>query len=209
VRDYLQWHDEYREPGSPLRRRLDVVIRLLGDAVDRLPAVPIRVISVCAGQGADVLFVAEHHRRGGDLVGRLVELDGRNAAVARQQVERIGADALEVIEADAGGTDAYVGAVPADLLVVCGVFGNITIVAIERTIRALPSLCAPGARAVWTRHPRRPEVLDAIRGWLAEAGFENEELVVPDDAAFGVGSAHLIGPPTAFAPGQRLFDFVR
>ena len=111
--------------------------------------------------------------------------------------------------ADAGTTDAYEGAVPADLVVACGIFGNVSLDDIERTIRALPSLCAPGAWVVWTRHPREPGVLPAIAEWFEASGFERQALVVDDDAWFGVGLHRLAAEPAPYTPGQQLFTFVR
>ncbi len=209
MRDYLDWHDEYDQPGSPLHRRLQVVVELLGHTLDQLPPGPVRLISMCAGQAADVLSVAEHHPRGRDLHGRLVELDPRNVEVARARIDALGLDGLEVVEADAGWSDAYAGATPADLVLACGVFGNITDGDIDSTIAFLPSLCAAGGHVVWTRHPRAPEVIDRIEADLRSAGFDTDVLVIADDRTFGVGAAHLQGPPAPFATGVRLFEFVR
>ena len=113
-----------------------------------------RFVSLCAGQGADLLAVAEHHPRGRDLHGRLVELDPRNVAVARGRIEELGLEGWEVVEADAGRSDAYAGAVPADLVVACGIFGNITDADIEAhhrvpavALRARqPTSCGPATR---------------------------------------------------------------
>jgi hypothetical protein len=209
VRDYLDWHDDYEKPGTPLHQRLQVVIELLEAAFDASPPGPIQLLSLCAGQGADVLGAAERHPRGGDLVGTLVELDPRNVEIARQRIDGLGLDRLTVVEADAGWSDPYEAAVPADVVVACGIFGNISDADIERTIRFLPALCAPGARALWTRHPREPKVFEDLQGWFVEAGFEHLRVVVDDDGHWGVGSARLTGSPAPFRPGEHLFDFVR
>jgi hypothetical protein len=209
VRDYLDWHDAYDEPGSSLHRRLQVVIELLGRALDSQPPGGVRFVSLCAGQGADVLAVAEHHPRGRDLHGRLVELDPRNVAVARGRIEELGLEGWEVVEADAGKSDAYAGAVPADLVVACGIFGNITDADIEGTISFLPSLCAPGAHVLWTRHPRVAGVIESIEAWLRVAGFASDTVVLADDLTYGVGAAHLVEAPRPFEAGVHLFDFVR
>lgn len=209
LRDYHDWHDDYLRPGTSLHRRLQVVIDLLGKALDALPGGPVRIVSLCAGQGADVLTVAEQHPRGRDLTGRLVELDPRNVAAAQERVAASGLRGIEVLEADAGVSDAYAGAVPADLVVACGIFGNIPLDDIERTIRFLPSLCAPRARVVWTRHPREAGVIDSIEAWLDDAGFARDALVIADDATYGVGSAHLVGDPAPFSAGEQLFTFIR
>lgn len=209
MRDYVAWHDAYAEPGSPLHRRLQVVIELIGVALDGTPAGPYRFVSLCAGQGHDVLTVAAKHPRGADLVGRLVELDPVNAAAASARIEELGLAGIEVRAADAGNTDACAGAVPADLVVACGIFGNISLDDIERTVRALPSLCAPGGWVVWTRHPREAGVLERLEGWFDAAGFERQALVVDPGQEFAVGLHRLARDPAPFAPGRTLFTFVR
>jgi hypothetical protein len=69
-----------------------------------------------------------------------------------------GLDGVEVLQADAGITDVCVGAVPAQLVVACGIFGNIVVSDIQATVAALPSLCAPGALVLWTRHRGPPDL---------------------------------------------------
>jgi hypothetical protein len=208
LRDYVAWHDGYAEPGSPLHLRLIVVQSLIAEALDHLPPGPVRVVSICAGQGHDILTVARRQRRA-DLKGCLVELDPTNAAAARRAIDAGGLDGFEVVEADAGSSDAYAGAVPADLVLACGVFGNISHDDIEATVRFLPALCAPGAWVIWTRHARDPAVIAALEGWLVDAGFEPRQVVIPADRSFGVGAARLAIPPRPFRPGRRLFTFVR
>jgi hypothetical protein len=209
MRDYVAWHEAYATPGSPLHRRLQVVVERIGTALDGSPPGPIRFVSLCAGQGHDVLGVASTHPRGADLVGRLVELDPTNAAAAAARVDELGLDGIEVRCADAGSTHACSGAVPTDLIVACGIFGNVSDADIEQTIRTLPSLCARGAWVVWTRHPREPGVIAAIEGWFEAAGFEGHALVVDEEAGFGVGLHRFVGAPVPYERGARLFRFLR
>ncbi|HEY8545827.1 MAG TPA: hypothetical protein VIL36_12295, partial [Acidimicrobiales bacterium] len=64
MRDWVRWHDAYDDPGSALRRRLDVVRRLVADALDQAPrGRPLRLVSVCAGQRHDVVGALAHHPR--------------------------------------------------------------------------------------------------------------------------------------------------
>ena len=55
-----------------------------------------RAISVCAGQGTDLLGVLADHPRAGDVRGRLVELDPRNTAAiaAPPGIEVVTGDAV-------------------------------------------------------------------------------------------------------------------
>ncbi len=209
LRDYVAWHNAYDRPGSRLHLRLLAVRDLLGHALDELPPGPIRVISLCAGQGHDVITVARRHRRGGDLTGRLVEQNPHNVRVARDAIAAAGLEGLEVVEEDAGLSDAYAGAGRADLLLICGVLGNIPDEEVERTIRFLPRLCAEGAWVIWTRHPRPEGVVERVEGRLADAGFERRALVLPNEVLFSAGASQLVGRPQPFEPGVQLFEFRR
>src|SRR5262245_65976246 len=81
--DWQAWHAPYDEPGSPLARRLAIVQRRIREAVDAAPSGPLRVVSMCAGQGRDLIGALRDHPRRHDLVARLVELDASIAETAR------------------------------------------------------------------------------------------------------------------------------
>jgi hypothetical protein len=205
-RDWLAWHAPYDDPSSRLAKRLAVVRRRVAEALDRAPAGPIRVVSVCAGQGRDLLGVLATHPRRRDVRARLVELDPRNAGPAREAAaEHPG---VEVLEADASLTDAYAGAVPADLVLVCGVFGNITDEDIQRVIRHLSMLCAAGATVIWTRHRYAPDRVPDICTWFETSGFAEVSVDSPESEFFAVGVHRLRGQPARLEPGIRLFRFV-
>lgn len=214
-RDWYAWHRPYEVEGSALAVRLRLVQAYLRRALDEAPAGTVRLISCCAGQGLDVLGVLAEHPRADDVAARLVELDPRNTARSRELAAGVGLDrpgrtaGLEIVTGDAATTDAYAGSVPADVLVWCGVFGNVTAADLERTIRLLPSLAAPGASVIWTRHRRAPDLSGDVRRWFAEAGFDELGFVGPDEHEYvGVGLHRLAGRPQPFEPGVRLFDFV-
>jgi hypothetical protein len=207
--DWVEWHRDYDDPGSLLSRRGELVQGHLRAELERAPAGPVRLISLCAGQGRDVIGVLTGHPRRDDVHARLVELDGRNVALARQAARAAGLPGVEVLQADAGSTDACAGAVPAQIVLACGVFGNITDADIQATVAALPSLCAPGALVLWTRHRRPPDLTPAIRSWFGEAGFREEAFRTSQDGFMSVGAHRLAGEPTALALGQRLFTFGR
>jgi hypothetical protein len=95
--------------------------------------------------------------------------------------------------------------VPANIALFCGVFGNITNEDIARTVRALPTLLAPGGEVLWTRHRNEPDLTPAIRDWFVEAGFE-EMAFFPD--TFAVGTHRLTTTPASFEAGVTLFEFV-
>jgi hypothetical protein len=205
--DWVEWHRGYDDPRSLLSRRLERVQGHLRAELDRAPAGDIRLISLCAGQGRDVIGVLAGHPRRDDVRARLVELDERNASVARQSARAAGLDGVEVLQADAGNTDACAGAVPAQIVVACGIFGNISEAGIRATVAALPGLCAPGALVVWTRNRRAPDLVPAIQSWFSQAGFREVALDTSEDGFMAVGAHRLAGEPAALVPGRRLFTF--
>jgi hypothetical protein len=141
--DWASWHAQYEDPSSPLSQRLAAVQQQITLALDRAAPGPLRLLSLCAGKGRDVLPVLATHPRGRDVRGRLVELDPDLASAARASAP----PSVEVLEADAGTTAASAGAVPADLLLLCGIFGNVPDEDVARTVAAVPSLLPPAARS--------------------------------------------------------------
>ena len=208
TRDWQAWHAAYDDAGSPLARRLAIVQRRIREAVDAAPAGPLRAVSVCAGQGRDLIGALRDHPRRHDVAARLVELDDRNVEAARAAAREAGLDGVQVVAADAGTSDAYAGAVPADLVLVCGVFGNVTNADVAHVIRRLPELCASGATALWTRHRLAPDLTPAIRGWFGRAGFAEIGFDAPEGAVFSVGANRLRGNPRPLERGVQLFRFV-
>ena len=206
--DWVAWHQAYDAPGSPLARRLELVQDRLRVALDRAPAGPVQLLSLCAGQGRDVLGVLATHPRRADVSARLVELNPALADVARATAGAQHLDA-DVRVADAGLTDGYVGAVPAQIVLLCGIFGHVTDEGIEAMISSLDQLCAPGASVLWTRHRNPPDLTPRIRRWFAAAGFEELAFeVLDDDLYVSVGHHAFAGQPTALQAGRRLFTFV-
>ena len=204
--DWLAWHRPYEDPDSPLSRRLHAVQELMRAALDQAAPGPINAISICAGQGRDLLGVLADHPRSADVAARLVELDPRNAEAAREAASRAALSGVEVVTGDAAISNAYEGAIPADLVLVCGVFGNISDRDVARTIAYLPRLCAPGATAIWTRHRKPPDLTNKIRQWFAEREFEEIAFISPMNT-WGLGAHRYAGSGLPFEPDVKLFTF--
>jgi hypothetical protein len=204
---WQSWHDDYADPNSDLSRRLAVVVERLREQVSAAPAGQIRLLSLCAGQGHDVIAALADHPRREDVVGLLVEFDAGNVERARAGLAATGLDQIQVREADAGDTSSFAEAVPADVVLLCGIFGNVPMADIENTARHSSSLCAPGATLMWTRHRKEPDATPQIRQWFIEAGFAEVSFDAPDDAMFSVCVNRLVRPPEPFKPGERLFTF--
>jgi len=210
-RDWARWHDGYDDPSSPLSARLAIVRAHLADALTAVPPGPVSLVSLCAGQGRDVLGVLPGHPRRDDVTAVLVELDPRNARSAADRAAREGLATVDVREADAGATAGYADALPADVLLLCGIFGNVSDADIGRTVAAAPALCAPGGTVIWTRHRRSPDLTLLVREWFAAAGFTEVAFDAPETGStlIGVGVHRRQDADPAPAPvPRRLFSFV-
>lgn len=210
LRDYKAWHNDYDDPNSPLAERLRIVQRRLGELLTAAPDGPIRLISMCAGQVRDVIEVVPKHERRSDVSGVLVELDPDNVRFARESSAGAGLSSVEVLEGDAAMSDVYAPFVPADIVLACGIFGNITDADLENTVRTLSMLCKQGAAVIWTRHREDPDLIRGIRAWFVDAGFENLTFDAPESPKlYGIGTARLVGAPVPWRSGHRFFTFIR
>jgi hypothetical protein len=215
---WVRWHQPYEDPTSPLSLRLRFVQSMVRDFLDCVPSPPthpgpVRMVSMCAGQGRDVIDVVSTHPRGGDVSALLVELDPALVAFARDRAAAAGvAEQVRIVEGDASLCRWYESDVPADLVLVCGVFGNISPGDITRTIQALPGWCRMGSQVIWTRHRRPPDATPAIRADFAAAGFTELAFEAPAGYVLTVGRHRLDMEPDAgaanFDPACKLFDFV-
>ena len=154
--DWNRWHKDYDDPGSSLSRRLETVRTLIRGALDEAPAGELRAVSACAGQGRDLIPVLAGHSRGRDVRARLVELDPELADRARRDAAAAGLAGVDVVTGDAALTDQYLDLAPANLVLMCGVYGNITTEDIEATVAACAGLCARGGTVIWTRGRMKP-----------------------------------------------------
>lgn len=205
--DWHEWHDAYDSPDSYLGRRLALVQERIRHALDTAPPGPLTAVSVCAGQGRDLIGVLAGHPRRHDVRARLVELDERNVEVAAQAARAARLSGVEVVAGDASLTDQYAGLVPADLVLVCGVLGNITDADVERTLDHCTRLCRTGGTVVWTRNRKAPDLVPQVCAWLEERGFERRWVSEPA-LVQAVGAHRFTGESRQLPLGERMFEFI-
>jgi hypothetical protein len=144
------------------------------------------------------------------VTSALIEIDHANAQWGREAAARAGLTQFEMIEADAAVSDVYAWYVPADVVLACGIFGNITDEDLERTVRSLSMLCRTGASVIWTRHWNDPDLTPQIRRWFTESGFDDLSFDgLANESKSGIGVVRLVGAPLPFQPGFRFFTFIR
>ncbi|MGN6635973.1 MAG: class I SAM-dependent methyltransferase [Oryzihumus sp.] len=205
--NWRAWHEPYADPASPLSRRLAVVQRHVGAWLEGRGDTPARVLSLCAGDGRDLLGVLRDRGDRDDVEATLVELDAGLVATARATAATLSTARVRVLEGDAALVDLWADAVPADLVLLCGVLGNISDADVERTLATLPELCVDGSTVVWTRSRRHPDLTPAIRKSLSRHGFTEMAFEAPHGVLFSVGVHRFSGTPRPVRHGRRLFTF--
>jgi Putative methyltransferase len=205
-RDWYAWHADYDRPGSGLARRLAWVQDRIRAALDDAPPGPLRAISLCAGQGRDLIGVLADHPRRDEVTARLVELDPRNTEIARHLAAEANLAKVEIVTGDAALTSQYADLVPAGLVLACGLFGNMTDAHIERTIDYCTQLCATGGTVVWTRGRWEPDLVPQVCAWFEERGFERLWLSDPGYPQC-CGAHRFAGTPAPLEEGAAMFAF--
>lgn len=223
--DWNLWLRRYDNPNSAHNRRLKTVQRLLTKQLERLAPAPVQILSICAGDGRDLLQILDGRADAGRVGATLIELEPGLCALARQEIARQNLSNIEVREADAGLSDTYVGLPRADVVILVGVFGNMVDADARALIDFLHSVCRRQARVIWSlrQQPRRGEAgaKDAARGadrqndrarverldaCFRAAGF-TETFANAPEAAFHVAAWRYGGMPKPLAPGQQVFTF--
>ncbi|MET1008156.1 MAG: class I SAM-dependent methyltransferase [Propionibacteriaceae bacterium] len=230
LRDYQEWHRQYDDPTSGISWRLRTVQDYIRGALDTafltdraslegasldgavLGGDPgsFRILSLCAGDGRDVIDVLAERPDADRIAATLVELHPEIAQQARDRASQAGLRHVEVRTANAGTVDLFADVIPVQLLLLVGIFGNISDDDIHRTIAAAPQLCAPGATVLWSRGRSKIDFNDQVRAWFAEAGFTELDYAPLDTGSRpAAGAMRYDGPPQPLVAGQQLFTFIR
>ncbi len=197
LRDYEQWHQAYDDPNSGLSWRLSVVQEYLRQALDR-DSGPVRILSLCSGDARDVLEVLAERTDKDRAQVTLVELNQALAEAAQARATAAGLTSVQVRTTDAGNTDAYLDATPADIVLLVGIFGNISDTDLDATIAAAGQLCRPD------------DLNDRVRSGFNATGFVEIDYRTGDfDELPALGAMRYNGPELALTPGRQLFSFIR
>jgi hypothetical protein len=204
--DWAEWHRRYDDGTGPLARRLEVVTDVIRVAIHAAPAGTVHCVSLCSGEARDLVGALDAHPRAGDVVGVAAELDPALAATAARSLAAV-APGLRVVVGDAGDVELLVPHLPADILVLAGIFGNVSDDDVARTIAAAPAMCHEGATIVWTRHRTAPDLTPRIRRQFDDAGCTEVAFTSPGPGDWAVGVERVVSRrPDASMP-TRLFAF--
>jgi hypothetical protein len=218
--DWFAWHKLYERKTS-LQRRLELVCKQISDCLNLCLPGEIRIVSVCAGDGRDLIGALKGHPRQQDVIARLVELDRRLIECGREVAAGAGLSArLEFIDADATSSTAYAGIAPANLVLLCGMLGHVDEASTLRLVQHLPALCRSGGFIIWTRnlnYNSGHRHVDLLRSLLRKSAFEEvrfettsrkRAFMKTSRGRFIVSTYRYRGESTALPVNQKLFDLM-
>lgn len=182
-----------------------------GRVLDALRApreAPVRVLSLCAGDGRDLLPVLADTKPSTEFAV-LVEKDPVLVEAARRTASDLQLEGVMVITGDAGDPAQFAAAYPVDLLLLCGIFGNVSEQDINTTVAATPALLRDHGTVIWTRGSTEPDLRLSIRRWFGDAGLR-EIAFDSEPTSYGVGVAvKPSGVGTKDSIPDQLFRFIR
>ena len=138
----------------------------------------------------------------------LVEFDADIAEQARHRAAAAGLASVQVRQADAGLVASYADALPADVLMLCGIFGNVGDDDIRRTVTAAAAMCRLGGTVIWTRHRREPDLTPQLSAWFADAGFAEIGFDSPPTATLVAVGANRLTTQPALPPDVAAHDLL-
>ncbi len=208
--DWDHWYQQYDQSPS-LQARLGIVREQIAATLDQCAAGPINILSICAGDGRDVVGALAGHARRADVAAWL--LDTHAESIARGQAAAAAAaleGPLHVRQCDAGRAQSYGDLERADLVMLSGFLGHLRHDEAAGLIASLPMLIKPGGAVLWNRHlvmnDGRTQV-PAIRALLQQASFEETYFQTTAEDGFAVGRARFKGNVAILDPEKIFFEF--
>jgi hypothetical protein len=197
----------YERSGS--QQRLAAVQVHLADCLDSAATGRVRVLSMCAGDGRDVIGVLESHPRKRDAVAWLVEMDQKSVALGVGRATDAGlAGTINFLRGDATDSATYRNVAPGDIVLVCGVWGHVPSDERASLVSSLAALCRPGGAVIWTRGVRRGmERLHEIQAHFSGSCWQELRVSITPDQKWAVATYRYQGPSRALAIDQPIFHF--
>jgi amino acid adenylation domain-containing protein len=208
--DWDDWHREYELTPS-LQSRLRLVRAQTAAALLEFPSGPVRVISLCAGDGRDLIGALQNHPRREDVSAWLLDNHVDSVNRGRSFAAEAGLETqVQFLEADARSGASYAGVAPADLVILSGFLGHLPHEDVPRLIGSLPILCNTGGSVIWNRHlvlHGGARQVPLIRNSLRQAGFEEIEFAITANDGFAVGRCCFAGQTQSLDTNRVFFTF--
>ncbi len=191
------------------QQRLAAVQEHLADCLNAAPPGAVRILSICAGDGRDLLGVLETHERRNDVTAWLIEQSPQSVSAGAARARSLGlGSSVRFLHADATIYATYCGVAPADIVLLCGVWGHVPIHERANVIRALTCLCKPRGVVIWSRAIAKGlERLEQIQLLFGASPWERTALSFTPDKTWAVATHRYCGPAVERPLEGQIFHF--
>jgi hypothetical protein len=206
--EWSGWSDEAYLDES-YQQRLREVQRHLGHCLNLAGPGAVRIISVCAGDGRDVLGALRFHPRRTDVSAFLVESDEQSVLTGRDRCATSGLTRqVTFVHGDATDFATYRNKAPGDVALLCGVWGHVPPTERARLVAGLASLVKPGGLVVWTRGVGSGRHrFDEIEEHFDGSSWRRVRVSTTEDGQWAVGTHRHVGPGRELPMTGRVFRF--
>ncbi len=208
--DWDDWHLKY-DISLPLQARLEAVSALVSASLDAAPSGPIKLVSLCAGDGRDVVESLRNHPRRSEVTAWLLDTHIDSLKRGEFAASKAGLEGqIQFVLADAGLAQNYTDIAPVDVVLLSGFLGHIRREDIFRLISSLPMLCREGCSVIWNKHQVTNDgwaSVPEIRGLLEQFGFEEVAFKLTGADGYAVGWARYSGKPVPLDSACCFFQF--
>jgi hypothetical protein len=210
VNPWSNWPAMSYRRASYVKRLKVVQDQFAASLTEREPG-PVRVVSLCAGDGRDVMGVLESHTRRADVTAWLVELDPKSVAAGVKARDEVGLSRNVIfIQGDATDFATYKDILPSDIVLVCGVWGHVRPEEQLSLVKALGKFCKPGGTVIWSRGLKRGmERFTELQALFERNSFERVGESFTPDGKWGVCTHRYMGKPVEVPTSGRIFNFSR
>src|SRR5690606_15461460 len=184
--NWQKWHDKYKSDDN-LKNRLLAVQKAIKSCLPKDNNEIYTILDLGAGDGRDIAEALKNYPKPANIQGLLVEIDEVLAAQAMQAMQNAELTNLKVIVGDASSIKNSASTVPVDLVLLCGIVGNISDEDVEKAIKALPMLLKPGGKVIWTRNRREPDKTPVIRELLKSNDLDEVQYIAAENSIYGIG----------------------
>lgn len=193
------------------QQRLSAVRAHLGECLGIAERGPISIVSMCAGDGRDVMDVVSSHERRADVNAWMVELDRNSVTTGERRAAAAGLSSrVRFLNADATAFRTYQGIGPADVVLVCGVWGHVPSMDRALLVQALARLCKSGGTVIWTRGVSQGLArYHEIQSHFDTSSWQKIRFSLTPDKTWAVATHRYCGPLRELPIGGQIFNFRR
>ncbi len=144
-----------------------------------------------------------------DVSAWLIEQDRRSVLDGTRRAAHFGlANIVTFLNGDATDYATYQRIAPADIVLMCGVWGHVPTLERVPLVRALTALCKARGVVIWTRGISKGlERLHEIQSMFATSSWEQGRVSFTSDKKWAVVIHRYLGLPNTLPTSGRLFHF--